>query len=209
MEVPQKSTGQAHERVEALIDLNHNAWRQLEEAPNQKDHPFKTCTVATITPDGLPDTRMVVLRLASKTDQKLWFHTDLRAQKVTHLHNQPEIVVLFWDDETQVQLRCRARTTIHTDDALANEHWTKLWEGSRKMYLSEHEPGSVQPKPYPGFPPEIGERLPTKEETEAGRPNFAVVECTVYEIDYLRLSRAGQIRARFQYETRDFDWLAP
>ncbi|MCY7358011.1 MAG: pyridoxamine 5'-phosphate oxidase family protein [Rudanella sp.] len=211
MESTPKSTVRTGIMDYSLTDLDRDSWQQLHTAPSQKDSYFKTFTMATTTPDGAPDARMVVLRQVDETSRTLWFHTDVRAQKVTHLHRNPQAVLLFWDEKEQVQLRCRVSTTIHTTDAMANEQWASTWEGSRKMYLSEHEPGSSQLEPYPGFPAYFGEKLPTRDESEAGRTNFAVVECRVLEMDYLHLSRAGQTRARFDYggETVSRQWLAP
>ncbi len=196
---------------QSLTDLERYSWQQLQAAPSQKDSRFKTFTVATTTPDGAPDARMVVLRQVDETSRILWFHTDVRAQKVSHLRQNPQAVLLFWDEKAQVQLRCRVSTTMHTDGAVADEQWANTWEGSRKMYLSECEPGISQPKPYPGFPVHFGEKLPTRDESEVGRTNFAVVECRVLEMDYVHLSRAGQTRARFEYggETVIRHWLAP
>ncbi|TAE29594.1 MAG: pyridoxamine 5'-phosphate oxidase [Cytophagales bacterium] len=209
MDSPSEPTGIVDGNPRSLPDLNVDAWGQLTSAPTQKKHPFKTCFLATVAPDGQPDARTVVLRQADEAARRLWFHSDVRAGKIAHLQANPKATLLFWDDEAQVQLRCHVQTTIHTDDPIANEQWANVWEGSRKMYLSEFTPGSVQPGPYPGFPEPLGQNLPTRAESEAGRPNFAVVECRVMAMEYLRLSRAGQTRARFNYENGRFEWLAP
>jgi len=166
-------------------------------------------TFATCTSTGA-DARIVVLRQADANRKTVWFHTDARAGKVIQLEQFPNATLLFWDSKHQFQLRLRVETHLHTDDLVADEHWQKLWAGGRKTYLSEKKPGSEQPEPYPGFPPRFGEALPSEAESEAGRPNFSVAECQVLQLDYLRLGRAGQTRARFQYEPMEtFTWLAP
>lgn len=209
MELTPKSTARTDNSGLSLANLDRDVWQQLMVAPAEKHSQFKTFTVATIDLEGLPDTRMVVLRQVDEANKTLWFHTDNRSKKIPQLRARPEVLLLFWDEEQQVQLRCRASITIHTDDVEASNHWAKTWEGTRKMYLSEYEPGSTRPEPYPGFPVALGENLPTREVSEAGRPNFAVVECRITSIDYLHLSRAGQTRARFEYGANDFEWLAP
>ena len=211
MEPTPESTVRSSNSDPNLAILNRDTWQQLTAAPTQKENAFKTCTLATVSPNALPDARIVVLRQADETRRMLWFHTDVRTQKVAHLKMNSDAVLLFWDDNKQTQLRCRVTATIHTDDAVANDQWAKTWEGSRKMYLSEYEPGHVQPEPYPGFPVHFGEELPTRAESEAGRPNFAVIECKVVVIDYLHLSRAGQTRAQFTYDEKavQYEWLAP
>jgi len=193
----------------SLANLEYDSWHQLMLAPEQESDGFKTMTVATNTDTGA-DARTVVLRQVDEIRRYIWFHTDARAGKVMQLEAFPNATLLFWDEKRQVQLRLTAETRLHIDDYVADEQWKNLWVGGRKTYLSERAPGSEQADPYPGFPPHLGESLPTKDETEAGRKNFAVIECRVLSMEYLHLERGGQTRARFQYEPeRKITWLAP
>ncbi len=197
-----------------LANLERDSWQQLTGAVGGNPQPpaapgFKTLTVATCHADGA-DARTVVLRQADAARKYVWFHTDARAGKVMQLEAFPNATLLFWDESLQVQLRLTVETRLHTDDYVADEHWTALWVGGRKTYLSEQPPGSELPEPYRGFPDSLGEALPTEAESEAGRPNFAVIECRVLTMEYLHLSRQGQTRAKFQYEpTLRSVWLAP
>ena len=166
-------------------------------------------TIATGTQRGA-DVRMVVLRRVDKDRKYVWFYTDSRAEKVLQLEACPIAALLFWDSEQQLQLRLSIETRLHTDDYIADDHWKALAVSGRKAYLSELVPGSEQPNPYPGFPDQLAGKLPTAEESEAGRKNFAVIECRVLAMEYLHLSRSGQTRARFQYEPESrMAWLAP
>ncbi|WP_232326022.1 pyridoxamine 5'-phosphate oxidase family protein [Spirosoma montaniterrae] len=195
--------------MNSLNDLERDAWLWLTSAPKRKRDGFKTMTLATRTLDGV-NARTVVLRKADADAKTLWFHTDVRSDKVGELSRHPKATLLFWDNRRQIQLRLSVTTAPHTDDAIASEHWAGLWVGGRKMYLSEHMPGLPYPEPYPGFPAQFGENLPTEAESEAGRNNFLVVECRVLTMDYLHLSRAGQTRARFRYEPfPGMEWLVP
>jgi pyridoxamine 5'-phosphate oxidase len=212
MEPSYHSTTQIDHKPYLLADLDQLSWQQLTAAPTEKENGFRTFVLSTLTTgNNLPDARTVVLRQANQATRTLWFHTDKRAQKVAQLRQLPDALLLFWDEKSQVQLRCRVNTQIHTNDVLADAQWAAIGEGTRKMYLSEHEPGSVQPAPYPGFPVVLGEEKPTRAESEEGRPNFAAVACTVLTMDYLHLSRAGQTRALFEYggENIHQQWLAP
>ena len=197
-----------------LIDLERDSWQQLVLATQEKKDEnlgssFRTMTVATNTHDGA-DARTVVLRKVDEVRRYIWFHTDARARKVMQCEAYPNATLLLWDAEQQVQLRLMTETRLHTDDYVADEQWRDLWVGSRKTYLSERVPGSEQPDPYPGFPVNLGESLPTEADSEAGRKNFAVIECRVLSMEYLHLSRNGQTRAKFQYEPeRKLTWLAP
>ena len=204
----------APDRTDSLAELERTSWQQLiqatERSESQSDSKgFKTMTVATCTSRGA-DARTVVLRRVDVKRKYVWFYTDARAEKVLQMEAFPDAMLLFWDDKQQVQLRLTVETRLHTDDYIADEHWQALWVGSRKSYLSEQTPGSEQPGPYPGFPEQMGDKLPTPEESEAGRKNFAVIECRVLAMEYLRLSSIGQTRAHFQYEPESrMVWLAP
>lgn len=209
------SQQQAHTApADDLTQLEQDSWQQLALALTpEKDRSagdgFKTMTLATCMSRGA-DARTVVLRQVDATRKYVWFHTDARSEKVLQLEAFPMAALLLWDDQRQVQLRLTVETRLHTDDYMADEHWKTLWAGGRKSYLSEQTPGSEQPHPYPGFPEHLGEDLPSEEESEDGRKNFAVIECRVLVMEYLHLGRSGQTRARFQYEPEArMVWLAP
>lgn len=193
----------------SLGKLETLCWQRLLSALTQKEDAFKTMVLATYTGQR-SDARLVVLRQVDATRKYVWFHTDSRADKVMQLEAFPDAALVFWDEKQQLQLRLSVETRLHTDDYIADEHWQTLWVGSRKMYLSEYSPGNEQPAPYPGFPKELGNELPSAEASEVGRKNFAVIECRVLALEYLQLNRSGQTRARFQYEPESkLVWLAP
>lgn len=195
--------------VDTLSELEHSSWEQLLAGIEHPESPFKTMTIATCTHRGA-DARMVVLRGVDKARKYVWFYTDARAEKVMQLEARPMATLLFWDNERQIQLRLSIETRLHTDDYIADEHWQKVAVSSRKAYLSALVPGSEQPNPYPGFPEQLADKLPSAEESETGRKNFAVIECRVLAMEYLHLSRSGQTRACFQYEPESrMVWLAP
>ncbi len=196
-----------------LTDLEQTSWQQLASVFDSTGQPpvagFKTMVLASRTKTGA-DARTVVLRKVDRDRKYVWFHTDVRAEKVMQLEAFPDATLLFWDDTLKVQLRLIVETHLHSNDYVADEHWTATGVANRKNYLSEYEPGSEQPTPYPGFPAHLGANLPSPEESEAGRSNFAVIECRVLAMDYLQLSRDGQVRALFQYEPElKMAWLAP
>ncbi|QMW06056.1 pyridoxamine 5'-phosphate oxidase family protein [Spirosoma foliorum] len=200
--------------VAMLPDLERTSWEQLRAAAEQKDDQpeasgFKTMTVATCTSRGA-DARMVVLRRVDIDHKYVWFYSDARAEKVLQLEAFPQASLLFWDSNRHVQLRLTVETRLHTDDYVADDHWEKLGVAGRKAYLSEQKPGTEQPHPYPGVPDHLVNNLPSIEESEAGRKNFAVIECRVLAMEYLQLSRQGHTRACFQYEPESkMSWLAP
>ncbi|GAB2541419.1 pyridoxamine 5'-phosphate oxidase family protein [Spirosoma aerophilum] len=208
------STNSSAKPIPSLTDLEQTSWQQLESVLNEANKEtlapgFKTMVVASRTEAGA-NARTVVLRKVDRSQKYIWFHTDVRAAKVMQFEAFPNATLLFWDETLRTQLRLTVETRLHSTDYVADEHWKTVGMASRKNYLSEVEPGSEQSGPYPGFPSHFGANLPTAEESEAGRPNFAVIECRVLTMDYLRLSREGQLRALFYYEPESkMVWLAP
>lgn len=170
---------------------------------------FRTMTLATCTPRGA-DARMVVLRKVNPTHKYLWFYTDARTEKVLQLEAFPMATLLLWDETSQVQLRLKIETRLHTDDYIADDHWQHVTAREQKLYLSEPIPGSEVAKPYPGYPDDLANQLPSDDERAVARKNFAVIECRVLRMEYLHLSKQGQTRACFQYEPESrLAWLAP
>ena len=62
------------------------------------------------------------------------------------------------------------------------------------------------------MPDEITDREPTREESEEGRKNFAVISTAIKEIDVLELDVKGHRRSLFSWNengTMDMKWLTP
>ncbi len=116
-----------------------------------------------------------------------------------------------------MQLHGTAR--IHFDDELADNAWKASLPESLKGYLGPLAPGTVTEGPWINLPEHLRNRLPERQEIEAGRLHFAVIEVAVEQLDWLRLLREGNQRARFQYSVDspadtarlpfESEWLAP
>jgi hypothetical protein len=196
----------------SLSELEKTCWQQLDQSIHTHDSAasaFRNMTVATCTSRGA-DARIVVLRDVDVAHKYVWFHTDARTEKVLQLEEFPQAMLLFWNEQEQTQFRLTVETRLHTDDYLADEQWGKVHDGSVRLYLSEPMPGSVQDGPYPGFPDHIKKGDITADDRATARLNFAAIECRVLCMEYLKLSKQGQTRARFQYEpVSKMVWLAP
>ncbi|CAN5272597.1 hypothetical protein BH20ACI1_BH20ACI1_07490 [soil metagenome] len=62
------------------------------------------------------------------------------------------------------------------------------------------------------MPEEIIDRQPTKQESEAGRANFAVISSTIETIDCLELDVKGNRRSLFKWNENgqlETSWLTP
>lgn len=175
--------------------LHVEVWRHLTRGVHDRHAPARHPTLATVSPDGRPQARTVVLRAADKTAGTLDIHTDLRSAKVMDLRATPFAALHVWDTSAHLQLRIEARVTILTGHDVA-----ATWQG-----VPEESRGAYGSTPAPGQP--IAQALGY---TKAADPAcFAVLRLRVSTVDALHLG-PNHRRARFD---RDNDWagtwLAP
>jgi hypothetical protein len=185
-------------------------WVALIAGRDRGKDPFHLPAVATIR-DGVPHVRTVVLRGVDRAQGLLSFHTDRRSPKVGDLAASPRISWLFYAPQRKLQLRVHGSTTVHHDDAVADEAWQTVTPLGRRCYGQALGPGSPSEGPAVELPD-----LQALEEADAGtlelcRRNFCVVRCRIDEIDRMDLSIGGHRRSRFlrQVDTWRGAWLAP
>lgn len=193
-----------------LADVLALVWQTLEEGATQAEHAYHTPVLGTVSEYG-PDLRTVILRQVVPAARQLICHSDARAGKIDELRRQPQTAWLFYDPQTQVQLRIWGSTSIHLDDALADEQWATQSLATRRIYLALRPSNEIQPHADPNLPSEFRDRLPTPVESEAGRPNFAALVCQVSRLDWLQLRREGHWRARFIWNEAGLQatWVTP
>lgn len=78
-------------------------WELLRAWLPANDDPARpTMTLATVTPDGRPDARIVLL--SEYDDEALYFHTDSRSRKVGQLAEHPDVALVLHIAERRHQL---------------------------------------------------------------------------------------------------------
>lgn len=182
----------------------------LNGSKNRKE-AFNTGTLGTQTKSGV-NLRTVVIRQVLPDEKTISCYSDSRTEKIQEISSNRAVSWLFWDSERSIQLRLSGTATIHTDDAIANEHWGQTRPVNRKNYMAIQTPGSPLPQPLSGLPEGLDERDPTLEESESGREYFAVVQTHVHFLDWLYLSKEGNRRAKFRYEAgtvTEMQWVVP
>ncbi|MEL7088010.1 MAG: pyridoxamine 5'-phosphate oxidase family protein [Planctomycetota bacterium] len=196
---------------EQLDDILDHLWVHLETATRSAKPPFHLPTLCNIDPAGRPDGRIVVLRRVERQTRRLMCHTDARSPKARAFRERPHACWVFYDAPAKVQLRVTGTVTLRTDDAVADAQWDASSPSSRRCYLAPSPPGELSETVSPNLPPGVRGRVPTAEESAAGRRNFAVVDCRVERFDWLYLHHAGHRRARFVWAEGDAtptaDWL--
>lgn len=174
-------------------EMPDEAWRRLIDAGNDRAHPMRLMSVATVDDRGHPDSRLLVLRGASRDLGCLWFHTDRRSGKIAQLHRCDRLCAVAYDPESQVQLRLTGSASVHADDQLADRHWQQAALATRYLYRTSLSPG--QPLPVPD--PRSG-AVASDDSTTDGRENFAVIEVRLDDIEWHQLSGRDQRRARLR-----------
>lgn len=178
-----------------LAGLHAEAWLRLTRGVHDRHAPARHPTLATVSSDGRPQARTVVLRAADKATGTLDIHTDLRSAKVADLRTTPFAALHVWDSSAHLQLRLEAQVTLLTGQDVA-AIWDAVPAVPRLSYGSD---------PAPGQP--IARAL---DYTKAADPaSFAVLRLEILTVDALHLG-PNHRRARFDRKTGwEGVWLAP
>ena len=184
-----------HPWASDLPQLYAEVWARLTRGVHDRHAPARHPTLATVTPDGRPQARTVVLRAADKTAGSLDIHTDLRSAKVGDLRITPLAAVHVWDASAHLQLRLEADVTLLTGPEVA-AIWANVPAASRVSYGGTPAPGQ-----------RIAQALDYKKVADPG--SFVVLRLTVATIEALHL---GPNHRRAQFDRSDKwagTWLAP
>jgi pyridoxamine 5'-phosphate oxidase len=187
-------------------------WRMLSAGVVNRHSSFHHANIATVTEDGRPNNRVMILRGADPALRILRFHTDRRSHKFAELYKNPHICALVYDPIEKIQLRLDGKVSLHTDGAIADDAWERSRAMSRACY-------SIMPSP--GTSIEAGDDFKViglnfqHEDTETGqegRENFAALIIHVQKMEWLYLAAAGNRRAAFSWDEAgrvSGQWLAP
>ena len=180
--------------------LRFEAEAALDEGVRRRKSPWRCLSVATVGHDGHPELRNLVLRGFDPVHRTLRFHTDVRSTKWAQLAQYPRVSILGYDAEPQLQIRLRGIATCHHNDATAQAAWDKSQMMSRACYAAAHAPGT--PVDAPPMAPAY---------CETGANHFGALVATYSEMEVLKLSSDGHLRARFRWlgDACHESWLAP
>jgi pyridoxamine 5'-phosphate oxidase len=133
-------TPDLHPWAADLSDLYAQVWTRLLRGVRDRRAPMRHPTLATVTPDGKPQARTVVLRVADKSSGTLDIHTDLQSSKVADLRATPFAALHVRDTAAHPQMRLEATVTILTGAAVAAT-WAEVPDASRQSYGGLPAPG--------------------------------------------------------------------
>jgi pyridoxamine 5'-phosphate oxidase len=180
-------------RLESLSAIEAAVWRELEAAPHDKPHPWRTPVLAT-TDGDVGDARTMVLRDLRAAERQLLMFTDSRSFKAAQIAAHPLGTLVMWSEALGWQLRLRVRLWLETDGLAASSYWTRLkLSPAAHDYLSALAPGSV---------------IDGAQGPRGDRAHFALLGASVLSIDWLELHELGHRRARFEPDAAPC-WLQP
>lgn len=170
---------------------------EFRKGIEEKGHPFRYFTLATLGVDNYARLRTVVLRKVS-ADLMLTFFTDKRSKKIIHIKENNRVSLLFYHPEKLLQIKVEGIATIKTDQAKLTSMFNELGAGSKKSYTTEKIPGS---------------EIDSPKELEYLKDGnyFTMVEIEPFKIEYLKLERPDHLRIRFFKKNTDWkgEYLVP
>ena len=185
-------------------------WNLLDSGLKNRDAPFHIPVFICGNKNNF-DGRIVVLRGIDDKEKKLWFHSDIRSNKIKILKKSPEGTILFYDKNEKIQLRINGKITINHQNERTKISWKKTTHMSRQCYLGEKAPGVICSEPSSGLTEDVDNLKYSVEESEIGYKNFCVVEIFINSIEWLYLAAKGHRRAYFSFKNNSLEkkWLIP
>jgi len=167
-------------------ELPARLWQELQRAPLDKHHDWRTPVLATVDGQGRPQARTVVLRHADRATQTLVFFTDARSPKCAELRAQPVATLLFWSPRLNWQLRAEVQARVVSEGPAVDAAWARVRSSpAAGDYLSARPPGAA-----------LGEDPDRVDPIAHDHHHLAVVQLVVQTLDWLELARAGHRRAQ-------------
>ena len=193
-----------------LDEVYLKIWKLLNEGLRNRDASFHI-PVFVCGEKNKFDSRIVVLRGVSETEKKIWFHSDIRSNKVKVLKSNSEANFLFYDKSEKVQLRINGLSKINYKNDITLDSWKKTAHMSRQCYLGDKAPGSNAATATSGLTEDVDNLKYSKEESEIGYENFCVIEVFIKSIEWLYLAAKGHRRAYFLLKNNSLEkkWLIP
>ena len=193
-----------------LDKVYSKVWDLLNFGLQNRDAPFHIPVFICGNKDKF-DGRIVVLRGVDEKEKKLWFHSDIRSNKIKILKSNPEATFLFYDKSEKIQLRITGISKINYQNETTLDSWRKTAHMSRQCYLGGSAPGTDFSTPTSGLTEDVDNLKYTKEESEIGYKNFCVVETFIKSIEWLYLAAKGHRRAYFLLKNNSLEkkWLIP
>ena len=170
-------------------------WTQLSLGVQDADHAGRLVSFSTVSSEGMPESRNVVLRRADKAARLCEVQTDNQSSKMNSLQAHPFAALLWWFEDLDLQVRMQCRVEVR-QGADVDDDWDRVPASSRVSY------GTL---PAPGTPIEDAlayEKPPVRE-------RFCVLRCHLEKLDLIHLGKDHRRVAYTQARDWDGQWLSP
>ena len=194
-----------YNNIDLILD---EIWSLLQRGVADRNEDFRLPVVIVSATDSA-EGRIVVLRGAFKDKNILRFHTDFRSSKIKSLKENKKIYFVFYNKKRKIQVRAEGIAIVHKDNEITKEAWTKTQMMSRKCYLSSQAPGDFINDSASDLSKDMGNEIPTYEQSEIGYKNFCVIESKIKSFEWLYLASQGHRRAKFMLDENKSTWLVP
>ena len=194
-----------YNNIDLILD---EIWSLLQRGVADRNEDFRLPVVIVSSTDSA-EGRIVVLRGAFKDKNILRFHTDFRSSKIKSLKENKKIYFVFYNKKRKIQVRAEGVAIVHKDNEITKEAWTKTQMMSRKCYLSPQAPGDFINDSASDLSKDMGNEIPTFEQSEIGYKNFCVIESKIKSFEWLYLASQGHRRAKFMLDENKSTWLVP
>jgi pyridoxine/pyridoxamine 5'-phosphate oxidase len=167
-------------------------------AYKRKKHPFKYITLSTMSNQGFPRSRTVVVREIND-DLEVIIFTDARSQKSADISQSSKACILAYHPKQLKQLRWDGTLEPITDPVEVKRLFQKVSEKSIKDYTTITAPGSKIKNP---------DDVDYVSRQEA---HFLPLRFVPQRLEYLKLKRPNHLRALFTNNKTEWQgqWLTP
>ncbi|ESS14114.1 pyridoxamine 5'-phosphate oxidase [Betaproteobacteria bacterium MOLA814] len=182
-------------------DIRQRIWLELQRAPHDRHHEWRTPLLSSVDQQAQPQARMVVLRGVDTLARTFHLYTDSRSPKVAELNDNPSAALTFWSKRLSWQLRVSAVATVQRSGPEVDAAWAKVRQSrAAGDYVSLLAPGDV-----------LGDTATTAEvlvdPQSPQQHNLAIITLQVVVMDWLELAPSGHRRATLQADA--WQWLVP
>ncbi|NUQ81470.1 MAG: pyridoxamine 5'-phosphate oxidase family protein [Bacteroidetes bacterium] len=189
--------------VSSDAELNHwlqKVWEALEFGSSFSRHPFHFPVLTTFN-GRQPVGRTVVLRESSQASRQLGIYTDIRSVKVNQIRKFPDVGLVFWDMQEGIQVRVQGTASLRVPTKSIRTIWEQLKPESKLNYRTRLSPGT----PVTHYQDAYQEVIPEAME------NLGIIDVLITEIDWLKLSVDGHLRAQWLWSDSRFQgtWVVP
>lgn len=173
-------------------DILSSIWETLGAAATSRTG-FTLASLATVTVQGQPRSRSVILRDFRVNPERIFFATHAHSAKVAEIRTNPRVAVTFYDGDSSVQLRVQGTATIVDDAAERLRAWEALAPHTQYQYASLAEPGTP-----------FQENMGVAEDLHAAFQRFAWIQVELHQVEWLNLGSSPH--QRWQFERAGNTW---